>query len=104
MGRAELEAQGIKVVLASGLEQEELFEVETGLQIGLEARRETPFGSAPTTTIFRDFQKYGALMLPTTQVQRILGIEQVVTFASFEFNVVPAGSFDLPPAVKALIK
>ena len=39
-------AYRIKLVLASGLEQEELFEVETGLQIGLEARRETPFGSA----------------------------------------------------------
>jgi hypothetical protein len=97
-------AYRLKVTLASGLEQEELFEVDSGLQIGLEARRDTPFGSAPTTTIYRDYKKFGALMLPTTQVQRILGIEQVVTVESYEFNAVPAGAFDLPPAVKALIK
>jgi hypothetical protein len=97
-------AYRIKVVLVSGGEQEELFDAETGLQIGLEARRETPFGSAPTTTIHRDYQKHGAILLPTTQVERILGIEQVVTFTSYEFNTVPGHAFDLPAAVKALIK
>jgi hypothetical protein len=97
-------AYRLKVVLASGAEQDELFDVDTGLPIGLEARRETPFGSAPTTTIHRDYRKYGALMLPSSQVQRVLGIEQVVTFTSYEFNVVPGNAFDPPPAVKALIK
>jgi hypothetical protein len=43
-------------------------------------------------------------MLPSTQVQRILGIEQVVTFTSYEFNVVPGSAFDVPAAVKPLIK
>ena len=97
-------AYRVKVVLVSGFEQDELFDIETGLPIGLEARRETPFGSAPTTTINRDYKKYGALMLPSSQVQRVLGIEQIVTFASYEFNVVPGNAFDPPPAVKALIK
>lgn len=97
-------AYRIKVVLASGTEQFELFDVETGLQIGLEATRDTPFGSAPTTTIYRDYQKYGSLQLPSMQVQRILGIEQVVTFTSYEFNVVPAGAFDLPAVIKAIAK
>lgn len=97
-------AYRIKVVLVSGGEQDELFDVETGLPIGLEARRETPFGSAPTTTIHREYRKYGALMLPSSQVQRVLGIEQVVTFTSYEFNVVPGSAFDLPAAVKVLIK
>lgn len=107
VGREEFDkrpAYKIKVVLASGTEQSEYFDVETALQIGLEATRETPFGSAPTTTIYRDYRKYGALMLPATQVQRILGIEQVVTFTSYEFDVVPASTFDLPPVIKALIK
>jgi hypothetical protein len=97
-------AYRIKVVLVSGGEQDELFDVETGLPIGLEARRETPFGSAPTTTIHREYRKYGALMLPSSQVQRVLGIEQVVTFTSYEFNVVPGSAFDLPAAVKVLVR
>jgi len=97
-------AYRLKVTLVSGSEQFELFDVETGLQIGLEATRDTPFGSAPTTTIFRDYQKRGALQLPNTQVQRILGIEQIVTFSSYEFNVVSNSTFDLPAVIKALVK
>lgn len=97
-------AYRVKVTLSSGTEQEELFDVETGLQLGLEATRDTPFGSAPTTTIYRDYQKFGAVKLPVTQVTRILGIEQVVTFTSYEFDVVPANTFDLPAVIKALLK
>ncbi len=97
-------AYRVNVILFSGGEQSELFDVETGLQIGLEAKRDTPYGTAPTTTIYRDYKKYGALMMPTTQVQRVLGIEQVVTFTSYEFNVVPGGAFDLPAVIKALVK
>lgn len=97
-------AYRIKVVLKSGTEQEDLYDVETGLQLGQEARRETPFGSAPTTTIYRDYKKFGRVMMPAIQVQRIIGIEQVVTFTSVEFDVVPSNAFDLPPAIKAIIK
>jgi hypothetical protein len=94
----------IKVVLASGNEQFELFDEETGLQIGLEATRATSLGSAPVTTIYREYQTFGAIKLPTVQVQRILGIEQVVTVTSYEFNAVPGGAFDLPAVIKALVK
>ena len=97
-------AYRVKVVLKSGTEQQELYDVETGMQIGQEATRESPFGSAPTTTIFRDYQRVGPVKFPMVQVQRVLGIEQIVTFTSYEFDVVPSNAFDLPPAIKALIK
>ncbi len=107
VGREEFDkrpAYRVDVVLVSGTEQVEFYDVETALQIGMEATREGPFGSAPTTAIYRDYQQYGALKLPATQVQRMLGLEQVVTFTSYEFDVVPATAFDLPPVIKALIK
>lgn len=94
----------VKVVLRSGTEQSELFDVETGLQAGAEAVRHTPIGAIPTLTVFRDYQKYGALTLPSKAVLRAMGIEQVLTFSSYEFDVVPANAFDMPPAIKALIK
>jgi hypothetical protein len=101
-------AYRLKVVLASGTEQFEIFDVENGFQIGLEATREMPFGPVPTVTIFRDYRRFGALTLPTTVVQRLLGlnqsIEQVVTFSAYEFDGVAANAFDMPPAIKALIK
>jgi hypothetical protein len=107
MGREEFDKRDcykVKVVLASGTEQVEYYDVETGLQLGMEATRDTPFGSAPTITIFRDYQKHGPVKLPTSQLQRVLGIEQAVTFTSYEFDVVPSSAFDLPPVIKALIK
>jgi hypothetical protein len=97
-------AYRIKVKLSSGTEQEELYDVDTGFQLGLEATRDTPYGSAPTTTIYRDYQKFGSVKLPKTQVTKILGIEQVVTFTSYDFDVVPSSAFDLPAVIKALLK
>ena len=61
-------------------------------------------GAVPTTTTFRDYQKFGTLMYPTKVVQSLLGIEQVVTFTSYEFDTVPASAFALPAVIKALIK
>ena len=98
------QAYKIKIVLASGTEQTEFYDVETGLQLGQEATRDTPFGSAPTTTIYRNYKKFGPVMMPALQLQRILGIEQSVTFTSIEFDVLPSNAFELPAVIKALIK
>jgi hypothetical protein len=97
-------AYRVKITLMSGAELSELFDVETGFQIGFEASRETPFGTVPTRSIFRDYKQFGTLMYPTSISQSVLGIEQVVTFTSYEFNLVPANTFDVPPVIKALIK
>jgi hypothetical protein len=94
----------IKVVFQSGNEQAEFFDAETGLQIGSEGPRETPMGVVPTIGILRDYKKFQTLQMPTTLVQRVLGIEQVMQISSYEFDVVPPETFDLSPAIKALIK
>ena len=98
------EAYRVKVVMASGSEQFELFDVASGMLIGFEASRATPMGVVPTTGILRDFQKFGVLSFPSTLVQRALGLEQVLTFSAYEFDTVPASAFDLPAPIKALIK
>jgi hypothetical protein len=98
------DAYRVRVVTVSGNEQFELFEVSSGLFIGFEATRATPMGIVPTTGIFRDFRRFGPLTFPSTLVQRALGLEQVLTLSSYEFDNVPASAFDLPPAIKALIK
>ena len=94
----------VQVILASGSELTEYFDVETGHQIGLETKRETPLGTVPTRMFFRDFKKFGELTYPTVVTQSVLGIQQVVTFTLYEFNTVPAKAFDVPAVIKALIK
>ncbi len=97
-------AYQVHVVLVSGVEQDEFFDADTGLQIGWEARRATPLGIVPTTATLRDYRKFGALMQPTTLIQKALFIEQVLHVTSVEYNVVPADAFDTPPPIKALLK
>jgi len=99
-------AYKVNVVLVSGREKTEYFDVETGFLIGVEAVHEMPMnmGSAPTREIFRNFRKYGAFMMPSEQSAQVLGVEQIVTFTSYEFNTVPESAFALPPQIKALIK
>jgi len=106
-GREEMDGRPVyrlNVTLISGTQQTEFFDVETGLQIGIVATRETPLGPLPTTTVFRDYKKSGTLMYPTKVVQSLMGIEQIVTFTAYEFDTVPATAFDLPAVIKALIK
>lgn len=94
----------LKVVSVRGTEQFEFFDVETGLQAGVEASRDTPFGIVPTKTLLKDYQRFGLLTFPSKVVQRILGQEQVFVFTVYEFNSVPPTMFELPPAIKALVK
>ena len=107
VGREEFDGRQVyrvKVISLRGTEQIEFFEVESGLQAGIEATRDTPMGTMPTTTMFRDFQRFGQLTFPSKVVQRLLGQEQTVLFSAYEYDNVPPATFDLPTVIKALIK
>jgi len=93
-----------KVVLTSGADQIEYFDAESGWQIGQEGHRATSMGVLPTTTVLRDYTKFGSLMMPTTLIQRAIGIESALRVATIEYDVVTSNAFDIPPQVKALIK
>lgn len=97
-------AYKLRVVYASGREQVEYYDVETGFQIGTEGSRETPLGYVPSTTYLRNYKAFGPMMQATEIVQRPLGIEQVVRIQSFDFDVVEADAFALPPQIQALVK
>jgi hypothetical protein len=107
VGRADFDghpAYKVKVVLSSGVEQDEYFEVQSGLEIGWEARRATQLGIVPMTAILRDYKSFGAIRQPTTLVQKALFFEQTLRVTSVEYDVVPSNAFDLPPQIQALLK
>ena len=96
-------AYKVRVVMTSGSQQFEYYDVESGLQLGSEATRATPQGLVQTVNILRDYKRFGPLMQATVFVQRALGFEQVVTISSCEYDVVPAETFELPAPIRALI-
>ena len=101
---AQKPAYRVRVVLKSGTEQFEFFDVASGLLLGFEGSRAMPMGVVPTTEIIDEYKTFKGLTLPTSVTQRALGFETQIRIANFEFDTVAPTAFDLPPAIKALIK
>lgn len=97
-------AYKLHVVSKFNSEETLYLDAETYMPIGVEKVSETPMGSMPTTTSQGEFKKFGAFMQPTVMVQSAMGFDQVIRITSYEYDVVPPSAFDLPPAIKALIK
>ena len=64
----------------------------------------TAQGPVETTTIFHEYADWGGIKLPKKIEQRGGPAGTVITFSVIEFDKVPAAVFELPVAVKALIK
>lgn len=97
-------AHRLNAVNALGDKSAEYFDVETGLHAGSLSTRETAMGPVEVTSIMRDYRKAGTTLQPHQLVQKMMGVEQVLTFDRIEFNAVGADAFAMPPAVKALIR
>lgn len=94
----------IEAVNVLGDKSTEFFDAETGLHAGSISTRETPMGSVEVTSVIRDYRKAGDTLQAHQLVQRMMGVEQVITLQTFEFNTVTADAFVMPPAIRALIK
>ena len=91
------------MVYASGNEQQEYFDSETGLLLGWEGTRDLgpSFGVVPVVSTFRDYKPFGTVKQPTTVLQQSIGLLQTFRMDSYEFDVVPPAAFDLPAPIKA---
>ena len=56
------------------------------------------------TTVETDYRKFGNLLQPATVKQTVMGIQQVVTLESVEYDKVDPAVFEPPAPIKALVK
>lgn len=82
----------------------EYYDAETGLKIGVEATRHTPMGAVTVVATQGEYKKFGNLLIATLMKQKMMGVEQVMTISSVEFDVVDPAELEMPAAVKALVK
>ena len=82
----------------------EFYDVETGLKAGSVIERTNPMGTISATSAVSEYKKFGDLLQPTVLKQTVSGVQIVTTFTSIEFNKVEPAVFELPAAIKALIK
>jgi hypothetical protein len=94
----------LRALRTNGDEDFEFYDVETGLLIGSIVARESPLGTMKATNVMGDYRAFGGLQIPTRQVQRVMGTEQVVTISNVEFGGVDPSTFAPPAAIRALVK
>lgn len=94
----------VAVTRVDGSEDFDFYDVATGLRAGSINTRETQMGTLTTTSTEGDYKKFGDLLHATKVTQKVMGIEQIITLESVEYDKVDPSAFDPPPAIKALIK
>ena len=94
----------VSLTRIDGTEDFDFYDVATGLRAGSINTRESPMGTMTITTVSGGYKKFANLLVPTTQSQKVMGVEQTITITSVEFDKVDPAVFTPPDAVKALIK
>jgi hypothetical protein len=82
----------------------DFYDVATGLRAGSTNTRETSMGTVTSTSVERDYKKFGSMLQATTVVEKTMGVEQQITLTSVEYDKVDPSAFEPPAAIKALIK
>jgi hypothetical protein len=95
-----------KVALSriDGTEDFDFYDVSTGLRSGSTITRESPMGPMTVSSVVSGYQKFGNVLVPTVQTQKVMGVEQVLKVTSVEFDKVDPAVFTPPDSIKALIK
>lgn len=94
----------VKLVRHDGGEEFEYYDVESGFRTGREFTRETMMGQVKIQQISADYKKFGDLMHPATTKVSAMNIQQVITIVSVEYDKVDPAVFELPAAIKTLVK
>lgn len=94
----------IRLVRKSGAEDFDFYDVETGLKAGAIGTRESQMGPMNVTQVHSDYKKFGGLLVPTTMKQSAMGVQQILSLSSVEFDSVDPSVFEPPAQIKALLK
>ena len=94
----------VKVTTVGGEEYFDFFDRNTGLLVGSVRTRATAMGDQEATSLVSDWKPVGGVLRPHKTVQRVMGMEQIMTFTSIEDGDVPDSVFALPDDVRALLK
>ena len=94
-----------KVVMTPKEGKEEIFffDQATGLLVRSVQTLTTPLGEIPVEQEMSDYRTVGGVKTPFSMTQKAMSQTLVMHFDKVQYNAaIPPGTFDLPPAVKAL--
>lgn len=94
----------VRLVWQSGRETLDCYHVDTGLLIATTQRSESPMGTIEVITRLTDYRAFGDVTVPSRMVIDMMGMQQVLTISSIEFENVDTSLIDPPAEIRALIK
>lgn len=95
----------VSLIRHDGAEDIEYYDVESGFKTGRVVTREMmSMGPVPMTQVASDYRKFGDLMHAATNKQITMGAQVIMTITAVEYDKVDPAVFELPAAIKALIK
>jgi len=95
----------VSLIRHDGSEETEYYDVETGFKTGKVVTQEMMMmGAVPMTNVASDYRKFGDLMHAATVKQIAMGAQIIMTITSVEYDKVDPAVFELPTAIKALVK
>jgi hypothetical protein len=99
-------AYKVKLVRADDKsEAMQFFDVETGLAAGMVRTMDNPqMGKIEITVVMSDYKDQGGVKMPGKITQRTPQGDVVLTFTAYEWDKVEAKTFELPDAVKSMVK
>lgn len=97
-------AYKVSLARVDGAQDFDFYDAETGLRAGSIITRESAMGTLTVTSVLKDYQKFADVLIPTSQSQKVMGVEQMLKVTSVEFDKVDPAVFTPPDAIKALIK
>ena len=104
--RTEFEGQPaykVKVLTKWDEEYFEFYSVESGLLVGTIRTQESPMGGVEAVSVMSDYRDFGGVMVATNIVQRVMGMEQIMTVDDIVYDGVDPTVFALPDEIKTLL-
>lgn len=87
-----------------GKDNNQFYDVQTGLLAGYRFQSDASSSARTTTTLFQDYKSFGGPLLATKVISRTGDHTQTVTYTSVTYEPLADSLFELPQAVKALLK
>ena len=106
IGRATLDGQDvIEVRLAptEGPEEIWIFDPVSGLQVGSRTEQETPMGTLPVSLVFRDYQDFDGILIPTTMEETSGPVRSIIVMTEVTWDPPDFEMPAIPEDVRALM-
>jgi hypothetical protein len=94
----------VHLVWQSGRESYDCYSAETGLLVATKFQQQSPMGTMDVTTTVSDYREFNGVKMPTRIVQAMMGMQQVMTIISVEFDDVDVSAVEPPAEIRTLIQ